>query len=208
MNRIAALILFALPAITSPARADEAPDPCAFEATTALHAAAAGTPEETAEARQALNECYKRATEQRKRELVESRNTWAAGLDKLPAGAWVLLTVASDGTYALFGSHRHGTRKGSVVAVWLRYEYREAKSDSGATYLSEVERTLYDCERVASKLVAITYYNGNNLDGAGRSSTYDEEKESWDPVIPGTMGDALLDWACRTTPGGQPAKTK
>jgi len=159
-------------------------------------------------ARQAWDECRKRANEEKKKSLADTATAWARGLDPLLAGGWELLSVSPDGTLAVFGSHRHGTRKGSVVAVWLRFEYREGKSIDGVSYKSVVERDLYDCGRVASKGVSATYYFENNLQSPGPSNVYEEGKIAWDPAIPGTLGDSLLSWACRTTPGAQPAKAK
>ena len=106
----------------------------------------------------------------------------------------------------MFGSRRHESRKGSTVAVWLRFEYREAQGDG---FKSAVERDIYDCARIASKTLSVTYYNENNLGGApGSSTTYDEDKVSWAPAIHGTVGDFLLDWACKTASKAQPAKTQ
>jgi hypothetical protein len=124
-------------------------------------------------------------------------------------GGWKLLDVSSDGTTAIFGSHRHDSRKGNVVAVWLRYEYRDSRSQNGESFKSLVERSLYDCDRIASKEISQTAYPDNNLEGVPvLSSTFDEGKVTWTPVIPGTVGDELLDWACKTTPVTSSAKPK
>jgi hypothetical protein len=127
---------------------------------------------------------------------------------ELPDGGWVLLIVPADGTLAVFGSHRHATRRGSVATVWLRYEYRGRQSTNGFSYKSAVERFMYDCERVAGKSVSSTFYSENNLGEAGQSYVYDEGKVAWTPVIPGTVGESLLEWACKTTSGAQSAKTQ
>ena len=187
-------------------RADEDnSDPCALQWKAAL--AATGTPTYD-EARRDWQTCSTIAAEQKKEQFVATRESWAASLAKLPSGGWIFLTVSSDGTYAIFGSHRHATREGNVVALWLRTEYREAQSYGNESYKSLVERYMYDCVRVASKQVSTTYYRENNLEGPGSSFTFEEAKVAWAPAIPGTMGDSLLDWACKTVPRTQPAKAQ
>lgn len=180
--------------IASAGHANESSYPCATEFNQAL--AATGKPEYD-QASQALRDCEVRANEQKRKHFADTRDTWAAGL-KLPGGGWQLLTVAPDGTYAVFGSREHEIRRGNVVAVWMRYEYREDQSANGLDYMSEVERDLYDCERIASKTVSVTYYRKNNLGEPGPSYVYDEAKSPWAPTIPGTLGDGLLSWACST----------
>jgi hypothetical protein len=140
--------------------------------------------------------------------IATSRNEWAAALKPLPGGEWMLLMVDDDGLFAIFGSHRHATREGNVATLWLRYEQRESQTESGEYYRSKVERVMYDCARVASKIVSITYYGGSNLDAIGNSFTYDVSKVGWAPVIPGTIGDSLIDWACKSTSRAQPAKAQ
>jgi hypothetical protein len=60
---------------------------------------------------------------------------------------------------------------------------------------------------VKSKGVSSTYYGENNLGGGtGSSVNSDEAKVSWAPAIPGTVGDYLLDWACKAVPRVPTAK--
>jgi hypothetical protein len=204
MNKRIFLLLLLGCLFSSPGHADETPAPCASEWKAATDPSArSGTYEE---ARAALETCEARAREQKKKEFAQTGSTWAAGLDPLANAGWVLLAVAPDGTNAVFGSRRHETRKGSTVAVWLRFEYREAQGDG---FKSAVERDVYECARIASKALSVTYYSENNLGGAPRNSTtFDEDKVSWAPVIPGTVGDLLLDWVCKTASKAQPAKTQ
>ena len=206
MRRILLLLPVILYAQTSPCRADE--DPCAQQYKE-WTAAKSGTPEYD-QAYKYWQSCQAIVSQQKKTELAGSRDTWAASLDKLPNGGWIYLTVSPDGTYAVFGSHRHAIREGNVVALWLRYEYRESQTNHAAVgYKSVVERDMYDCARVTSKAVADTYYSDNNLGGGGGTSyTYEEKSVTWVPVIPGTLGDTLLDWACKSVPRPQPAKAQ
>lgn len=67
-------------------------------------------------------------------------------------------------------------------------------------------RQMFDCARMTTKSVAITYYPENNLDGIGLSFVYEEAKVGWAPAIPGTVGDTLLDWACKAVPRAPAAR--
>jgi hypothetical protein len=196
-----------LHAFASPSRAEDNSDPCALQWKASTDAI--GTPG-FAEAQDIYRKCTAIADEQKKAEFAATRDPWAASLERLPNGGWTFLMVSPDGTYAVFGSHRHATREGNIVALWLRYEHREQQTNgANGHYKSDVEREMYDCARVASKGVATTYYPENNLGGVGPSYTYEEAKVAWSPAIPGTVGDFLLDWACKTTPRAQsPAKSK
>jgi Surface-adhesin protein E len=178
------------------------PNPCALQQDE-VAAAQYGTPAKT-DALKNLEACLAIAQEQEKAEWAETRNSWAASLDKLPNGGWEFLMVSADGTYAIFGSHRHGTREGNVVAIWLRYEFRDKQIINGNVVRSRVERNLYDCAGVRSKPVSDGFYPQSNLGGEPITNTFDEAKVAWSPAIPGTVGDSLLDWACKTTTRAQP----
>jgi hypothetical protein len=196
--RIILFVPLLLLTLTSACLAEEKPGPCAnqdLELATQKY----GTPGYDS-ALKNFQACLAIAAEQKKAEYADTRDAWAASLDKLPNGGWIFLMVSPDGTYAIFGSHRHATREGNIAAIWLRYEYRDQqKNNMASQYRSEVERDMYDCSRITFKGVAFTYYASNNLGGDGLPYTYDEAKVAWTPAIPGTVGDSLLDWACKTT---------
>jgi hypothetical protein len=187
------------------ASTSRAADPCAYQEQE-LATKSFGTPEH-AEAQKWLNVCRASVEKDKKATFPATREAWAASLDKLPAGGWAFLMVSDDGTYAVFGSHRHATREGSTVSLWLRYEYREAQlNNANQLYKSVVQRKIYDCAHAASKSAADSFYSENNLGAPGSSYTYDEKKMAWDPAIPGSVGDSLLEWACNSTP--RPAKSQ
>jgi hypothetical protein len=201
LQRLKLFVPVLLLLVASASRA--APDPCAYQEQE-LAAKGYGTPEYF-EAQKWLNVCRASVEKDKKATFPATRDAWATSLDKLPNGGWKFLMVSEDGTYAVFGSLRHAIREGNVVSVWLRFENREQQiNGAGASYKSLVERRMYDCARVTAKAVSSTYYVESNLSGVGSSSTYDEKKLAWDPVIPGSVGDSLLEWACNSTPRAAP----
>ena len=199
MKRTFFLAPILLLAFASSARSADTTDRCAVQKK-AWQTAVGAT--EQARALEIWNACEAWVKEQGKVDLVATRDAWAQSLDKLPNGGWTLLTVSDDGTFAVFGSLRHATREGNVVAVSQRWEYREQQNDNSRSY---VVREMYDCAQAASKSVSSNSYRQSNLSGEASSKIYDEK---WVPVAPGTLGESLLDWACKTVPQSQAAKAR
>jgi surface-adhesin protein E len=199
LNRVFLLAPFLLLALAASAHSADTPDPCARQRQATIDAF--GTPKHAA-ATELWQACVTWANNQGKEDLVATKDAWAQSLDKLPNGGWMLLMVSDDGTFAVFGSLRHATREGDVVSVWERWEYRERQANNTR---SSVVRKMYDCARVVSKPVSSASYSQSNLSGAASSNAYDER---WVPVVPGSMGDSLLEWACKSTPRVQAAKAQ
>ena len=173
-------------------RAEDTVDPCDFQ-----HKEMLATPSNTIEyplAKKDWEDCMK------KQNYIETRKVWAASLDKLPNGEWIFLTVSEDGTLAVFATFRNATREENVVSVWQRWEYRDQQPDKSR---SAAVREMYDCVHKASKPVLAVNYAQNNLGNQASSKSYEEK---WVPVVPGTLRDQLLDWACKSVPRAQTAK--
>jgi len=169
------------------------PTPCAWQQRN-LSAAQPNTPE-AKHWRDVYKECATVA-------FADTKDAWAGTLDKLPSGEWQYLMVSDDGTFATFGSHRHSSREGDIVAIWIRYEFRTPQ-ETGEPFKSLVERDEYDCVRIAARRISYTHYAENNLGTVMSSHTEQfQAHDGWVPVIPGSTGEFLLDWACKTTPPG------
>jgi hypothetical protein len=160
-----------------------------------MQAATYGTREYN-DAQQSWNKCLALVNEQQHSNFKATAMSWAQSLDALPEGGWALLLAFQDGTGAVFGSRRHESVEGEVVTVWLRWEYRETQTTSTGRYKSEAVRVMFDCMRMQSKDLSQTFYSDNNFNGVGVSSVL--QQPTWNPIIPGMMGDQLIDWACKT----------
>jgi hypothetical protein len=127
--------------------------------------------------------------------------SWAQSLKPLEGG-WELVDVSNDGRHATFESRRQLMRDGSTVYVWLRFENRVPQPwqyTGMPQYKSAAERDHYDCSRQLSKIVSMTAYAESNFDkpNQNESVVYDEKVQQWTPIIPGTLGEKLAQWACR-----------
>lgn len=125
--------------------------------------------------------------------------SWLGSLQRMPAGGWRYLTSGgglSQGIVVYFSTH-HVMLEGNVVTAWLRWEYQVPQTQGLVTYRSAVTREVIDCARDAAKVVAETLYPDQNLGGtAGDSEVYSLRMLQWTPIIPGTLGDNVLSWAC------------
>lgn len=121
---------------------------------------------------------------------------WAASINPLPNGGWLYIGSLADDAGFFFASTHNVVRSGAVVTIWIRWEYREEQSSSAyVKYRSSVAREDIDCARQAVKILTISLYPKNNMDGTATSYVY-EQKARWDPSVPGTVGEFLSNWVC------------
>jgi hypothetical protein len=136
-------------------------------------------------------------------------DVWARSIDPLPNGGWQYITSGSgDSANVVFASSHNMVRNGNIVTVWLRWEYMKAQSSRFPPYKSEVVREQIDCGRLATRLLSTSYYANNNLEGQPQTFVADEHKQSWEPAIPGTVGEYMVQWVCskpkRAAPNAHP----
>ena len=122
---------------------------------------------------------------------------WVRTLNPLAAGGWQFRTVASDGSWASFSTEHQMKRSGHLVTAWLRQEYPEPqRSNNGGIYLSYVEKIQYDCANERARALLIIYYSENNITGSEESDATDVKQAVWVPIVPGTPGESIYQWAC------------
>jgi hypothetical protein len=122
---------------------------------------------------------------------------WVRTLDPMTSGGWEFRSVANDGSWAAFGTDHQMKRSGKIVSIWLRQEFAEAQHDAnGDAYLSVVQKTDYDCVKDQARPTLVIYYAENNLKGAADTEEADPKQAPWSPVIPGTLAESNLEWAC------------
>ncbi len=122
---------------------------------------------------------------------------WVRTLNPLAAGGWQFRAVAPDGSWASFSTEHQLKRSGHLVTAWLREEYPEPqRSGSGGIYLSYVEKIQYDCANERARALLIIYYSENNITGSEESDATDVKQAVWVPIVPGTPGENIYQWAC------------
>ena len=130
--------------------------------------------------------------------------SWVRTLNPLTAGGWQFRSVASDGSWASYSTEHQLKRSGHLVTAWLRQEYPEPqRSNSGNIYFSYVEKIQYDCSKEQARALLIIYYSDNNITGSEESDATNVKEAVWVPIVPGTPGEGIYQWAC--TAGGAKA---
>jgi hypothetical protein len=116
----------------------------------------------------------------------------------MPQGGWQFLTAGetdNDPNILYFSTH-HIIVDGSKVTAWFRWEYQNDVTEGVTTYRSVASREQLDCTRAAEIVISEIVYSGQNMEGTASSQVFDLKTVRWTPIIPGTIGEAELDWAC------------
>lgn len=122
---------------------------------------------------------------------------WVKTLDPMSSGGWEFRTVANDGSSASYTTTHQMKRSGRIVSVWLRQEFAEPQLDpNGDPYLSLVQKINYDCAKEQARPVLMIYYTGNNIKGSAQTDQVDPKQAPWTPIVPGTLSETNLQWAC------------
>jgi hypothetical protein len=122
---------------------------------------------------------------------------WVRTLNPMTEGGWQFRSVGSDGSWASYSTEHQMKRSGHLVTVWLRQEYPEAqRAEGGNIYFSNVEQIQYDCAKEKARALLVIYYAENNIGGAQQSDETDPKQAAWNPIVPGTQGESIYQWAC------------
>jgi hypothetical protein len=129
---------------------------------------------------------------------TQAETEWVNTLAPHPEGGWKWLTWGPG--VAVYVSYRNAQRDGAVATVWIRWEYLAVQQAYGASFKSSVQRTEFDCVRIASRLLSATLYSANSLAGEATSYVFtDKQPAAWQPDIPGTLGETVTTAVCKQT---------
>lgn len=99
-------------------------------------------------------------------------------------------------------------RSGAKVKVWLRWENASpVETDTvfpKKTYMSAKTLNVYNCsERSAAGLQAIRYAESNVSGDVVESTSIPETKATFVELAPETIGESIMLYACKATPGSK-----
>jgi len=124
--------------------------------------------------------------------------SWQSTLDPLSAGGWVLITDGPvDNPSVVYASTHDVLHNGNVVTAWVRWEYSRIQAEIYPLhYQSAVTHEELDCDARTYRRAAVFFYRRNNLQDKALQFTALNDDTTWKLAIPGTEGDAMLNWAC------------
>ena len=85
-------------------------------------------------------------------------------------------------------------RKGDLVKMWVLFDYKTVLTVAGKSYGSNRVQDQYDCADQRSRMLSLTWFAGNM--GTGDIRFHDDEGHKWRPVPPGSIIEALRNFAC------------
>ena len=118
-------------------------------------------------------------------------NEWVKQLDLRGRMDWEWLETYPTQVY--FATRQDSERKGNIVTMWLRIEYKDPQSPGA--HLSALSRDDWDCAKRQRSTRGLLFYQWNNLqaDEPVRSTNL---LRYWQKIEPGTIGETLLNFAC------------
>jgi hypothetical protein len=131
-------------------------------------------------------------------EPAPAEASWRSTLDPLSAGGWVLITDGPvDNPSVVYASTHNVLRNGNVVTAWVRWEYSRIQAEIYPLhYQSAVTHEELDCDARSYRRAAVFFYRRNNLQDKALQFTALDDDTTWKLAIPGSEGDAMLNWAC------------
>lgn len=129
---------------------------------------------------------------------ASAATSWKGALDPLSAGGWVLITDGPiDNPSVVYASTHNVLHNGNVVTAWIRWEYSRIQAEIYPLhYQSAVTHEELDCDSRSYRRAAVFFYRRNNLQDKALQFTALDDDTTWKLAIPGTEGDAMLNWAC------------
>ena len=107
---------------------------------------------------------------------------WLNSLLPLSDAGWVVV-APWNGTNVVYIADRGALRDGSVVSVWVRWEYLRNTAVNEIPYKSSTEQIAFDCRHKQFRFYDLTVYTGNSLTGDHRSVTF--SGRPWNPYAQG-----------------------
>jgi hypothetical protein len=127
------------------------------------------------------------------RKDTKKNNNWKLLSDMSGDDAWEMLNGRGVLKNIYFRTDRV-QRKGSMVEYWMKTDYFYPPS-SGTENYNQMVQWQGDCINKKSRVIyAVEYYENGKVKTEGASIKSDE----FSPVIPDSVGDAMLNLACST----------
>ena len=110
---------------------------------------------------------------------------------------WELCVISDDGIITIYCDKSTIRKKGAISRMWDLVDFSIVQTPSGYRYMSDKAFWAYNCREETMAVISVTWYSGAM--GGGNVvffGTRQERDWEWQPVSPGTAGEAKWKIAC------------
>ena len=120
-------------------------------------------------------------------------NEWVKQLDLRGRMDWEWIETYPEQVY--FATRHDSSRKGDIVTMWTRVEYRHPQSP--LAHKSALSKDDWDCRNRQRSTSGVFFYKWNNLQTDRETPERSTNLlRSWEKIEQGTIGETLLNFAC------------
>ena len=120
-------------------------------------------------------------------------NEWVKELDLRGRMDWEWIETYPEQVY--FATRHDSDRKGDIVTMWTRVEYKHAQSP--LAHRSALSKDDWDCKNRQRSTSGVFFYKWNNLQTDRETPERSTNLlRSWEKIEKGTIGETLLNFAC------------
>jgi hypothetical protein len=120
-------------------------------------------------------------------------NEWVKALELRGRMDWEWIETYPEVVY--FATRHEAVRKGDVVSMWMRIEYKHPQSP--LEHRSALSHDDWDCAKKLRSTAGVFFYKFSNLQTDRPEPEHSTNLlRNWEKVQAGTVGETLLNFAC------------
>ena len=85
-------------------------------------------------------------------------------------------------------------RNGNLVKIWQLNDFKTAQIVEDRSFLSTKKQREFNCAEERTRILAATQFSGNM--GNSKVVWVNSNEQKWEPVVPGSISQTLLEFAC------------
>jgi len=85
-------------------------------------------------------------------------------------------------------------RNSNLVKIWQLNDFKTVQTVEGNSFLSTKKQRQFNCAEERTRILAATQFSGNM--GNGEVVWVNSNEQKWEPVVPGSIGQTLWEFAC------------
>ena len=85
-------------------------------------------------------------------------------------------------------------RNSNLVKIWQLNDFKTVQTVEGTSFLSTKKQREFNCAEERTRILAATQFSGNM--GNSKVVWVNSNEQKWEPVVPGSISQTLLEFAC------------